>query len=370
MCDNDPTHPRVEPIQKEVSAALIPPQLTASSDSLPPSTEEHVRAAEPQVTDEHSIRDALHKPGSTTPQKLILEVRQFPTEKIAVELHTAPQPQSSQSLWKRFRDNIKDIGPFITGIASAVIAGLVLYYGYQFNDRQAKTQAGQAETAKAELRLKVLTQFSSSIAELNSQDERTKTLAAIRIAQYGEEALPPIKLALGVEQSNIRRGAAEVIYEMFQGNTIEHEKLFAFLQEYIRSKNQYLRRGVLECFVRMEQDLDKEEGERAVKIIVDNIDPAARCSKDEDNQILTQAAVFFGNWPHPNSKDFLLKVASNRDCKVAQVQAIDMLPGVAKSLSREERMLIMIGLKNLEKDSANDGLKENVAGAIEAIQGM
>ena len=323
------------------------------------------------------------------PEKLLLElhqvadrnappqVLQLALQKIAIELHDPPDTKPRQGLRRIGRGTwlfIKDVLP---PLASVVIAVFVFYYGKKFNDRQAtsqeeqtKTQAKQADTAQSELELKILSDFTSSIAQLTDEGEereKKQTLAAIRFVQYGEKALPVIKTALGVEENTVRKGASVVVVQMFQSGKIDRKKLLSELKEYFKTQNPYLRRGVLECFVKLEDHLSNEEAFEVVDLLKNYLNPQSDCSKSEDENVLLEAAVFLGGQASPDSEELLLKIAENRSCTKPRIQAIDNLPEVAAKLGHEQQQAIVARLQLLISDASNS-LLPKITTAIQEIQ--
>jgi hypothetical protein len=324
------------------------------------------------------------------PQKLLLElhqvigpnplpqVLQLPSGRIAIELHEPPDTRPKlQRVLRGIGRGVLFIKDVFPPLASAIIAFFVLYYGKQFNDRAAKTQedvastqARQADTAKSELELKILSDFTGSLAQLTDESaeaEKKQTLAAIKFVQYGEEVLPVIKIALGVEESSVRRGATVVVAQMFQSGRIDRVKLLHELKDYFKNQNAYLRRGVLECFVKLGDHLSGEEASEVVNLLKDDVDPRADCSKPEEENVLLEAAKFLRGRPSLDSKELLLRIAENRSCTKPRIQAVDNLPSVAAGLPLEGRNEIVARLRVLESDASKSFLLK-IQAAIENIE--
>jgi hypothetical protein len=323
------------------------------------------------------------------PEKLAVELRQIPdpnpsaqllqipSGKIAIELHDAPDTRPRQTLRAIGRGAwlfVKDVLP---PIASVIIAAFVYYYGKQFNNRQAtsqeeqtRTQAKQAETAQSELELKILSDFTSSITQLTDESvekDKTQTIAAIKFVQYGEKALPVIKIALGVEEDTVRKGATVVAVQMFQSEKIGRQKVLSELEEYFKTQNPYLRRGVLECFVKLEGQLSNDEVLKIVRLLKNNLDSQSGCYKAEEESVLLEAAVFLGGHASPDSKELLLKIAENRSCTKSRIQAIDSLAEVAQKLGQEDRESTVTRLQLLTNDAPKPVLSR-IRAAIQQIQ--
>jgi translation initiation factor 1 (eIF-1/SUI1) len=322
------------------------------------------------------------------PERLVVELHQVadpsaPNQllqlpsRLAIELHDAPDTKPRQTLRAFGRGVwlfVKDVLP---PLASVIIAVFVFYYGKQFNDRQAasqeeqtRTQAKQAETAESELELKILSDFTNSIAQLTDESPekyKVQTVAAIKFIQYGEKALPIIKIALGVEENTVRRGATVVAVQMFQSEKIGRKKLLSELEEYFKTQNPYLRRGVLECFVKLEDQLSNDEAIEVVGLLKNYLNPQSDCSKSEDDNAFFEAAVFLGGQASLDSQDLLLQIAENRSCTRARIQAVDSLPEVVKELRDEQRAKIVARLQLLTSGASNSLLK-SIKATIHEIQ--
>src|SRR5690348_8785221 len=106
--------------------------------------------------------------------------------KIDVEIRPAPQGRAGR-IRKGILTLTKD---FLSPLATVIIAYFVFHYGREFNDTQVKIQQTQTN-------LQVMSKFRDLLQEIDEEDELKKTLAVVSIAQFGEDALPPIRLALG-----------------------------------------------------------------------------------------------------------------------------------------------------------------------------
>jgi len=321
-----------------------------------------------------TIQVRLEKDASSHAQLL-----QLPSDKIAIELHDPPDTRPKPHLRKIVRGTLVFFRDILPPLASALIAFFVFYYGKQYNDRQTAiqkeqtdTQQKQAGTAKSDLELKILSDFTSSLAQLTDKTAdsyRIQTIAAIKFVQYGEKALPVIKLALGVEEDTVRKGATVVIVQLFQSGEIDRQKLLSELNGYFRSSNPYLRRGVLECFVKLEERLTNAEVVSVVNLLQNNLNAQSDYSRIEDQNVLSEAAVFLGGQGSVESEELLLKIAENRSCTKPRIQAIDSLPEIAEKLSPQQRHTILARLKGLLADAPGE-LKPRISLAIQQIQSM
>jgi len=312
------------------------------------------------------------KPGKNV-DTWVLEPSILTDEKISFELRHLAEPKRK---WTRFKDVVKDIGPPVTGLASLIIAALVFYYGNEINKRQAatqeaqaKTQQSQADTATRELRLKILSEFSKSLAELSASDEKTRTLAAINLGQYEREALPAIKPALGVEEDSIRKGAVTVIVQLFESEAVSREELMKSLLEYFHTRNAYMRMGILECFIQLGRRLSQDEASKVIGLLMNELNPRENCTRTEQVEVLREAGVFLGLWPSLESANLLLGIAKNTTCLRAQIQAVDNLCKVATAVQPERRKAIVADLRALVS-GAPKLLTERIGFAVNSIEKM
>jgi len=329
------------------------------------------KAAQTNLVVPETLRLEVHQVISANAPPQVL---QLPPGNIAIELH---QPADSKPKWQRVFIRIttglwlfiKDVVP---PLASVIIAFFVFYYGREFNNRQATTQEEQAATSRSELQLKILLDFTNSLADLTDESdkkEKKQTLAAIKFVQYGEKALPIIKIALGVEETTVRKGATVVVVHMFQARGIDRTKLLSELKEYFKAQGPFQRRGVLECFVKLQDHLSSEEADDVVDLLKNTVDPGADCSKQEEDDVLVSAAVFLGARPSLDSERMLLKIAENHSCIRPRIQAVDNLPAVAEKLRPEEREAIIARLRHLIPDPSKS-LTNSIAVAIEKLTAM
>lgn len=323
----------------------------------------------PETIQVHLEKDA------TPPAQLL----QLPSGGIAIELHDAPDTRPKPGLRKIGRGTLFFFRDILPPLASALIAFFVFYYGKQYNDRQtviqkeqSDTQLNQAETAESDLELKILSDFTNSLAQLTDEGPdgyRIQTIAAIKFVQYGEKALPIIKLALGVEEDTVRKGATVVVVQLFQSGKIDRHQLLAELNGYFKSSNPFLRRGVLECFVKLEDRLTNAEAISVVDLLQKYLNAQSDSSRIEDQGVLFEAAAFLGGQGSVESEELLLTIAENRSCTKPRIQAIDSLPEIADKLSPQQRQTILARLKGLLPD-ASSTLRPKIKLAIEQIQSM
>src|SRR5262249_38268557 len=156
----------------------------------------------------HELQEAkklahdLRRIGSSNTSAKVL---QLTSDKIPLEVYKVPQSKDRKD---KTREWLKDAGPTVTGLFSLIIAIIAAYFTYQVSNRQNEIKESENQAAAANLRAEVF-------KELSEQDSAKRTLAIIRLAEYGKPVLEPVRMALGVEQDTIRGGAADVLVQIF-----------------------------------------------------------------------------------------------------------------------------------------------------------
>ncbi|MFZ1007043.1 MAG: hypothetical protein WAN65_09410 [Candidatus Sulfotelmatobacter sp.] len=152
-------------------------------------------------------------------------------------MEDVPEPISSlfQKLAKphvesRLRGFVRDYSPVLTPILTAVIAGIVAFYGSKFDDRVSKDTLD-----------KITTEF------VQGGDAN---ITAMKLAAYGDKALPAVKIALGAQEPKLRDGAVKIAAQMYFGETVDRGDLTKAMLKYY--DNPVLRQGVLEWFATVE----------------------------------------------------------------------------------------------------------------------
>src|SRR5215467_14009349 len=146
----------------------FPDSGPTQSHSAHMSTEAHAKHSTPERLDVHislegipsSITDAIANLGKPTEAK------------------------------SKFRTFLKDYLPALTPIATAVISVAISIYTYRANDHRS-TEALD----------KTVSEFGST-----NLDERAREISAIRLAAYGDKALPAVKMVLGANDRDLRTG--------------------------------------------------------------------------------------------------------------------------------------------------------------------
>ena len=217
------------------------------------------------------------------------------------------------------------------------------YYSSEFNQRDAASKL-------ADIRGKIISEF--------VEKPESKTIAAIKLAEYGEQALPAVKMALGADDLRLRSGAAAVLQQMYRApEKVERTDLLSKVLEWNdKTKNPFLHRGVLEWLVEMKSQLSDEESQRVFERVSSNLEvdfgaTAENCAK-QDGEFALQAAIFLYTWSLKKSRDLVMGmlkhcIATDQPYESAREQAANTLPMIARQLRKSERDSIVADLQQL-----------------------
>jgi hypothetical protein len=294
------------------------------------------------------------------------------SEAIIVKLR---QPPALATPWERMRNGFvqfaKDVGPFVTGLGSitvSIVVGLltvtvtasVAFFNYQVNYKQAQTTQMNLKTA--------------ALTDFVEVDDGKRTLAAIKLAAYGEDALPAIKLALGVTHEGIRTGGVQAAEIMYQSRPDLRRELLADMSLSFKESNATLRLGVLEFYGKAASQMEEPEQQSFLNELKEKLGANAKSCSDHDQNFVKEAAIFLSRVPFPEVTDLLLDIA--RNCpydthESARIQAINMLPIVVEDQKTPQstRETIIRSLRALEVEG-QDELNANIRTAIEGIQSV
>lgn len=302
----------------------------------------------------------------------IVQVLGVLSEAIIAELREPPAPATSwQRIRKGFVQFAKDVGPFVTGLGSiavSIVVGLltvtvtagVAFFNYQVNSKQAQATQMNLKTA--------------ALNDFIEEDDGKRTLAAIKLAAYGKDALPAIKLALGVTHEGIRTGGAQAAEIMYQSRPDLRPELLAEMSLSFKESNATLRLGVLEFYSRVAPQMMKEEAEqqRFLNELKAELGANAKSCSNHDQNFVLQAATFLSKVPFPEVTELLLDIA--RNCppgthEGARIQAINMLPIVVEDqkLPQSTREMIIGSIRALKVEGQVE-LNANIETAITAIK--
>ena len=328
--------------------------------------------------DGNASQNPIPDPPAATSSRPTVQLLQLPSEKVAVEIHPPPNPQDFwRWCWKVSCDFARDFGGLLTGLASVAVTVVIAILAQQISQKQTESMVEQAKATQEGVRLDFIKEFRERLGELIDNDQKNRTrrnLAAIALAQYGEGALPALKMSLAASDDHVQKGAAVVVIQMLSEKSLRATVLNR-LREYFDENKAPLRVGVLECYV-MLNDLDETELREAKGSIRKYVDPSANYSeKPQEQRVLLGAAKFYSTWPSRDSAEFLLAVARNRTCDDASVeQAINYLPSVtngAADVSAEGRESlrkeVSAGLRALMPELP--GFRANLEDGISKLEG-
>jgi hypothetical protein len=349
-----PPHAPDEPAPNAPTGVLpIAPPVKPASLAAPANNNKHAAAA--PLAQQGLGGDA---PPQTTPPA---SSRRPPGIPLEVYNH--------ETTWQR----IGYLGPTLVGALSIALTIVVWHYGYTINrtqldlqkqqteiqkqqteiqDRQAKIAEEQKRLAFADMRARLFKDFAET-------DETKRTAAILGLVDYGPDALPLLKMALGTDSALIRETAVDALIKMFQLGTVERAEVMRTSLNYLSSTNPYLRMSVLRCFARMGSQLDEAEAQQVVKFIEANITPDKSCANAEDKEVILAAAQFLSTGP-PTAQTQLLKIAHYPQCGGAWAQAIEFLPKIAEKLPPPEQAAVASNLEQI-RDTVLQHLRQTVS---------
>lgn len=305
---------------------LAKPKHGQQSNPLPPAIGSCIKAGSESTPPDAQPHDARNPASeSHTPELKSRIALQLPSGVVVVDVK---------------RDYLRDFGVLVPGVASIVVTVVIAILANQINQKQTESLAAQSKAAQVqsqaaqdEVSVKFIEEFQKHLSDLTLPDVKEnltkKTLSAIALAQYGEKALPVLKVSLSAEDDEIREGATVVIVQMLSQVELR-DAVISNLQKYFAENNPLLRVGVLDCFVTMNRNLTDTEFHEVRAAIGKYVDPHADYSdKPQERKVLQWATKFLSNWPRRDSRDFLLGVIQNSTSgKDAFEDAINYLPKV------------------------------------------
>lgn len=284
------------------------------------------------------------------------------------------------------KSNLVDYGGLLISLLSLAATVFIAIFAYEISLSQAKSQETQSAAATDEVNIRFVSEFRERISELSLPEDPTKpeyednlmrkSLATIALAQYGKRVLPVLNMSLKARDPAIREGATVVLAQMLSNRTDQESREFVFskLLQYFEEDNSSLRVGILKCFVILYKGLSDTEVDRAKVVFKKHVPPDADLSdKLNEQDVLIEAAKFFGNWPSRDSTLFLLDVVKNQSCKDGpREQAINYLHVVAngaRDLSVAERAAVIADLRNaMLLPGTSELLKTNISNTISAME--
>jgi len=364
------------PIDKEVEANPVTPPAAPRLDGVSGKREDSL----PPIGSPTREKTASN-PHQSADRKAAVQDLQMPSERVAGEVHSPLIPKGFlRRGWKFASDSARDFGALVTGLASIGVTVVIAIFAHQIGQKQAESMVEQSKAAHEEVRLNFIGEFRERLGELTDDDQQNrtkKTVAAIALAQYGEGAMPALKMSLAAGDEDVRDGAAVVVVQMISEKNMRRAVL-SKLKDYLGENNGTLRAGVLECYMMLTGDnLPDDEILSAVKSqIREHINPSKDYSvMPQEQRVLLRAAKAFSNWPSRDAAEFLLAVAKNHTCGDApREHAINYLQAVtagAKDLSVEQRESLkkeMVATLQSLLPEATQRLKPNLNEAIRKLQ--
>lgn len=269
----------------------------------------------------------------TEPERLDVRVslESIPTA-LADAVETCAKPAKPAS---RLRIFLKDYLPALTPIATVVISVVVSIYTYNAEHNRS-----------SEALDRILSEFGGG-----KEDDRARAIAAIKLAAYGDRAIPAVKMVLGSDDARLRRGGVLVAEQMYRAATVNRGKLTREMLSYYAENDRFLQLSVMEWLVEMGHQLSDKESRLAYEMIKTNLGDRAEKCATMDEAVALQAANFL--FIHSFSDSKVLVFGMARQCRNAGVResAISTIPRIAKSLSREKRdVLLKEDLPSLRND--------------------
>jgi hypothetical protein len=261
------------------------------------------------------------------------------------------------------QDLIKVYLPVLTPLAAVTVSVVVSYSTYEFNRRAA---VSASSTTLGTL----ISEFGRSVEGPSS--DRADTLAAMKLAIYGEQALPAVKIVLSSDDGGLRRTGVLVAQQMYRSGTVNGENLSRTMLSYY--ENPSLRLGVLEWVNTMERDLSVSESRQWLAAIQKSFGPLGRNCTTHNEFVALEATKFINTWLIADSDKLLLgMITACRDAEQsaryqgARNQALLTLPRLTSRLSRADKDRIISALRKAD-DGGDDIFKEAIDAAIVQIQ--
>lgn len=257
-----------------------------------PITDERTTPAAGESTGSARVGQPHPPPGTADPIPM--------SERIPVQVYTDESSGQKLSHW----------GPTVTSVASIVLTFFVWYNAQKLSEQQIELQRKQTQLQTEQVQAELADMRSKFFDDLTATDENKKTLAEIGLAGHGQKAMDVVHLALGVEQSEIRKSGANVVHRLFQAatNSKERRQLLDRLGVEFQSPNRTLRLGVVESLVKLGPLLDPDERRLVTEFLRINVAPQNTCSGKEGREMVL-ASASFANGKDPDHAQYLLDLA-------------------------------------------------------------
>ena len=290
-------------------------------------------------------------------------------DQVVSKLREAEAEAATHRLRKSVARFAKDFGPLFTGIAAITVSLSIGALTLVISVLTYQSNAKQATANQISLRTTALTDFTEA-------DKEKRTLAAIKVAAYGEDALPVIKFALSVKSNQIRAGGVEAAQVIYQSSPDLRPRLLAAMVQGFQDPNPILRLGVLEFYRDAALQLTPQEREALWSLLRNRLGRDAQSCVNEDGDFVLAAAQFMATGLFPDARDFLLNIVrncphekGNQEYNGARNQAVRMLPIVLQQrrASKTERDEAVNALRALEPEGSAE-LRTFIKAAISEIE--
>jgi hypothetical protein len=271
----------------------------------------------------------------------------------------------------------KDYVPVLISVTTVIVSTAVAYTTYEFNSRASIAAERSATTAASDTLSKLITEFGTGSikgveGESEAQRENRISIAAMKIAVYGDQALLAVRMAVGSDDADLRRGGEQVAREMYLTGTVKPERLTAAMLSHY--DNLVTRRGAMEWFVLMGTDLSDGDRKLVLQKLVQTFGQQGEHCETQSGSVALSAASFLQIHHFAESKDLALGLIENcpktPEFEGACEASALALRKIAKELSPKDRDSIIsrlksfapnasIGLQNALDDSISNILKNN-----------
>jgi hypothetical protein len=372
------------------------------------------------------------KTGPETPAHVVVPARidlklslgDLPSS-VATLVDTVANPPKTTSLWKTLS---KDYFPVLTPAAAVVVSFLVFYYTNQYNDRARVDQSAEAMTKlidelatgsehdgevqdtalKEELAKKqeeCMQPATGGIVEKDfaerqkaclkavmeeAQDkklaqqekeladqEKERTKLAMKVAVYGDRALPAVRMALGADDPFLRNGGVLVAEQMAHARTVDH---WTLTEEMLKSyDNPHLRGGVLEWLVKAYGELTPAETRMVFDRFLKSFGDNAKDCAVQDTRLVGLTAKFLYLWSLRDPRDVPLEmeaeglilgmVANCTQSVGPRVQALSGIPKITNRLVPRQRALIRTELVSMGTQVSDLTLRKAIEQTAQDIHG-
>jgi hypothetical protein len=228
---------------------------------------------------------------------------------------------------------LKDVVPGLTSLAAVLISlAALIYTNHQKNSAEvaAKEQRDKAaDAAQKKALADLIKDFGSMIVPApNSKEEGDLEIAAMKLAAYGDQALPGVKMALGARDDGLRHGGVLVAEQIYRAETVDHRRLIEGVLGYYSSRSPAMQRGVLEWLVKMKRELSDEEGALAVGMLRETFGAKGEKCPTQDRGVAMEVTNFLPIWPSNESKELLGGMVAKCKDNEIRVHASDQLAGM------------------------------------------